>query len=880
MISLSLVEKDNGSLTKKFFVKKGELVKDSAQCFLSSGSVETVELEFSDLGDFLDGLKRNQAIIHGVSPHSPAKLVSRRLLPANPGAIARVKENFIFPDEGIMMFDYDPPANTTPLTKDELLGRLRNLHPELASAAMLWRPSSSSNIVGEDGKVYKGLANQRVYVEYRNPDNMDEFIANLNRIAWDSGFGHIFITAAGTALPRTFFDLAVFSPERLDFAAGADCGRGLNPWLPSSYFEPGNPVDLDNIGESYSVIRYESQVELAKESLSVTIEQARKEYKEAQADKLVGANADLPRYKAVKIVEARLRHELLPGDVIYTNDQEPISVRDIILEPADYDGMVVRDPLEPEYGAGKAKIFADDTAVTINSFAHGGRVFRVKLDFECYSKILEGMPTEELESRWLDRMGDAAMSNAQKDALAKNVGKRLKVGKTNLLKDMSAAAKQIKEERQQEVEDLSHHQIAEKLSAMMPKHAVATEGRLYCYNGENCWEPKSMNEIELDVARHFDRLPKCSRRSDYIQISKHFYTMMEEPDFFKYTHPVVATREGCWLLDIKNKVVVKRDHDPKYKVRFLLPFERKPAPMPMFTTFIEWAFEDEPAQVQLFQEVLGAILFGVLTRQYHKAILFRGGGANGKSTVLDIISGLIPDMYRTSVSPFQFSNPLYVAELAHKLVNTVAELEEGEKLPAAAFKTIVDSSMLKGRPIYEPPFDFPSTAAHIFSSNYPVKTTDATLGMKRRWLMFNFNNTIEEGERIPELGKVIVREEGSQIFDWAIKGLERLVQNDGKFTSTKANWALSGEMFLDADPFGNFLSDDDVVEVAMGNKNYHVKRAGLYTVYRTWCDTTGMPRREVLSKSRFNDRMEKKGFELKRVANLGWCWTGIRCVVT
>ena len=48
-------------------------------------------------------------------------------------------------------------------------------------------------------------------------------------------------------------------------------------------------------------------------------------------------------------------------------------------DPARYDGETLADPIDGiEYGAGKAKLFInDDGSLVINSFAHGGRPFRL-----------------------------------------------------------------------------------------------------------------------------------------------------------------------------------------------------------------------------------------------------------------------------------------------------------------------------------------------------------------------------------------------------------------------------------------------------------------------------------------------------------------------
>ena len=861
MIQFSLITKKGGILTKRFYLQNGELIKDSKQCFLERGSIETIEIEFKDLPEFLDGIESNQAIVHGIAVQSPCDLVAKRLLKKNPGAIARVKENFFWADEGIIMFDYDPPAEDA-MNKEDLIKAIRSLHPELEKAAMVWRPSASSNIIGEDGEVHRGLKNQRIYVEYRNPEGMDAFISNLEKRSWDKGHGYIFITAAGTGLPRCLFDMAVFSSERLDFAAGGVCEKGLKPQTIHSTYHGGDVVDFDEIGYVPDGNRFTMQVDEARREVKTSIGEVREKYKEAQAEKLMHIQG-ISKPKAKKIVKARLRNKLLPKDVVFANDMTPIPIADIILDQKRYHGMVIRDPLEPDYGEGKAKIFADDDGIVVNSFAHGGRVFVVQFDRETYLQLLESIEDNELLlETWTDKIGNFSGSSADKEMIAKEVSHRTGVPKAVLLKDMKDTERTVKEENQEEIEDLSHHQIAQRLLAKLPRHIVATEGKVFSYNGANCWKGQGLNEIELQVASHFDCLPKCSRRTDYNQISKHLYNMIEDPPFFSSGNPVIATKDACWMLN-SNGIVVKRSHDPKHRVRFILPFETVPmdTPMPLMKGFCTWAFGrwDDP-QVLLLQEIFGAVIFGVLTRQWHRAILFRGSGGNGKSVVADILSGMVPGPYVSHISPFQFGEPVYVGQLSGKLLNVATELEKGQRLPGAVFKQVIDSSTLMGKPLYQQPFEFPSTAAHVFSSNYPLYTTDGSAGMQRRWLMLWFGNTVSDSQKIPEFGKVIVDSEGPQLFNWAMEGVERLYKNKG-FTKTERHQSLAAEMFMDTDPLSSFIMDEDVIVFdKSANSKLKALRAGVYTKYREWHKHTGQNPRGLMTKTRFNSKMEERGF--------------------
>lgn len=890
MIQFSLITKDEGILTKRYKLgKKGELLKESSQCFLDQGTIESVSIDFSELPDFLDNLNHNQAITHGLSVDQvvnndmePMKIVSRRLLGKFENATTRTKDKFFWPEEGIIMFDYDPPDDVTPKNKNELIKAVKALHPELEKAAMVWRPSASSNIVGEDGTVYAGLKNQRIYVKYKNPEYMDRFIDNLFMAAWEQDLGYIFITAAGTTLPRTLFDKAVFSPERLDFAAGGFCEEGLKNQIIKSVYYSGESVDFENIGKTYDEKRFNLRVEHATRNLSAAIIEKKDAYQKAQIEKLQARG--LTRAKAKKTVAARMDYSLLPTDVIYRDDMTPVEISDILDTPEAYAGQTFRDPLEPEYGKTKAKLFIAEDGILINSFAHGGRVFRIKFDVNYYLEMLQLQESsEDIEVAWLEQLKNLEATNAEKEKVIKEVSNLTGISLTALRADLKEAEKRQQEEKDGN-QNLTHAQMAENLRNMLPIHSVATEGSIYIYE-EPRWASYDMEYVRTRVKQEFDGQALCKTKTNYDAVTNEVYMLMEDKEYFHTVNPVVATNDGCWLLCPKQATVKRVEHDPKYRVRSILPFDTVPkeTEMPLFTRFLDWAFEKDPLQIDLCQEIFGAVVFGVLTRMFHKAVLLRGTGGNGKSTLLDILSGMIPKEFISHVSPFQFKDEKYRAELANKMLNICPELEKSQRLPSASFKQIVDSSTLSARFIYGSPFEFPSTAAHIFSSNHILHIRDESAGMKRRWIMLMFENTISDSDKVHGLANTILETESPQIFNWALDGAARLCKNN-KFTETRSHRKLLGDTFAEADIVHTFVKDDDAIKLLVDEprgvtmerkKSYRVLRSGLWAKYRDWHEESGYPKEDKLTKKQFNDKMIELGFEEKKTQGKVY-WMGLR----
>jgi len=882
MIQFSVITKDSGILTKRYSLVDGELTKDSSQCFLDRGKVETINIDFKNLPGVIDKLDHTQAIVHGVAIEAlirPVPIVSRQLLPANPGAITRTLDKFFWPEDGIMMFDYDPPPGATPLTKKELIEALRSLDPQLATAAMVWRPSASSNIVGDDNTVYAGLRNQRIYVQYKNPGNMEEFVKNLFMSAWEKEMGYIFITAAGIPLERTIFDMAVFSPERLDFAAGGVCGKGLKKQVIFSQFISGKVVDLDLIAEPQDIYRHEMNVSVAKRAVEGQIAEKRAEYITEQATR-IAQRQGITKAKARVVVESRMDNKLLPDDVVYTDDMEPITVREILLSPENYNGMVVRDPLEPEYGKSKAKIFVDDDGVCIHSFAHGKQIYRVKFDIDYVLAKLMDTATEDLEAVWQGHYNNLEATPTGRDKLAKYISKEVGVSKTAVVKEMAELDK--KNQERKKAAALTHNEMAMGVIAALGDNVIATEGSIYSFD-KNRWVKRQPNVAMDKVITLYDGCEQCRTVAQYKAITGHVIDLLDKPLFFSELTPVVATKDGYWQLDAANAVIKKVPVDRALRVRFVFPFESSAQPqMPkLFMTFLEWAFERDLNQIQLMQEAMGAVFLGVLTRQWQKAILFRGIGQNGKGTMLDIISGIMPKEFISAVSPEKFYDDNHKIMLAGKLLNICPELEKGKPLPSAAFKTIIDAGTITARAVYERAVSFDSTAAHLFSTNHRLILNDDSKGMKRRWLFFSFDNTIPDEQKVPGLAQTIVRQEAADIFHWAMEGACRLYRNN-VFTATASNTRVAEQTFIGQNPLADFLVDTDVIELLdaaspgltpEAAKKYFTLSKPLYKAYRSWFAENAPSKKlgDAMDYNVFCCAMEEKyGAQTRQDNKRGW----------
>lgn len=225
-ITFSVLTNTNGLLTKTIRPDGiGGIIKHPA-ANLMRGKAETISMPFEEFGHYLRTLNPNQALSHGITEHDGViNLVTIGKYSGQSGTIARTKNFFHYPDgTGLGLFDHDPKPGQPKLSPDKFLKTLYSIYPDFKKVPTWTTPSTSACIFDLNGhQLTDEGAGFHMYFPYEPASKLPELAQWLFKKLWIAGHGRIFISKAGALLERTIFDLTVYSPERLDFVAGAHC---------------------------------------------------------------------------------------------------------------------------------------------------------------------------------------------------------------------------------------------------------------------------------------------------------------------------------------------------------------------------------------------------------------------------------------------------------------------------------------------------------------------------------------------------------------------------------------------------------------------------------------------------------------------------------
>src|SRR2546427_6527120 len=341
----------------------GELETETAVP-LASGEV-TVEhaRSISAFAQRLEGLETHQALLYGIASIPRAKLVTQKRLDAVPhdqrgGVIARTREYLQFAQApGVAMLDFDvsgAPQSLLDLvaSPDQTRGLLIEAVPDLAAAPIVWRPSSSSYLYDGDREV-RGLRGQRGYIAVTRAADIPYLGELLYERLWLLGYGYFAVSASGQLLDRTILDGRVWQPERLDFAAGPTCVPPLERRVPGARIWNGEAPFFDARsagGLTADETRHIEARRNAERMAKDTEARARRNEWTLARSKAIAATTGVPDSVAADIArEAADLRILRPDFPLITEDEETVTVAELLAAPGVWHGRRFHDPLEPDY---------------------------------------------------------------------------------------------------------------------------------------------------------------------------------------------------------------------------------------------------------------------------------------------------------------------------------------------------------------------------------------------------------------------------------------------------------------------------------------------------------------------------------------------------
>jgi len=288
-----------------------------------------------------------------------------------------------------------------------------------------------------------------------------------------------------------------------------------------------------------------------------------------------------------------------------------------------------------------------------------------------------------------------------------------------------------------------------------------------------------------------------------------------------------------------------------------LPFEYEPeATAPLFQKYLDEVLPDKEKQ-KVFAEFCGYIFIKPSVLKLEKMLILYGTGANGKSVFFEILNALLDTENISNYSLQSLTNDTGYqrAKIGNKLVNYASEING--KLETDVFKQMASGEPIEARLPYGEPFILNEYAKLIFNCNELPKDVEHTNAFFRRFLIIGFDVTIPEDKQDKELPQKIINNELSGVFNWILKGLERILTQKN-FSKCKAVENSRSDYEKQSDSVKMFID-----ELEYKPSTDYTSISELYNQYKRFCIEDGFCN---VNKSNFMKRLRHFKILIKRIS--------------
>jgi len=275
---------------------------------------------------------------------------------------------------------------------------------------------------------------------------------------------------------------------------------------------------------------------------------------------------------------------------------------------------------------------------------------------------------------------------------------------------------------------------------------------------------------------------------------------------------------------------------------FYLPYTYKDLPdeHPAWDKFLATSLVDREDKTKednelkfVVQEMFGDFLLPNLKSE--AAYFLVGGGANGKSVMLDIATKIIGSQFISSMSIETLTTDKFSAPSLIGMRVNLSNEDESKFIKADKFKALVTGDTISAERKFGDRFDFRPTCKFVFASNKIPTFSDLNFGTMRRVHIIPFNQRFDKHN--PLTDKTIrakIMEELPAIVKWAITGAQRLQENDYEHSPSVQMDSAKEDFQGDISSAVLFFRENYVVDSQSWTSN-----TDLYGHYKAWCEEVG-----------------------------------------
>lgn len=355
-----------------------------------------------------------------------------------------------------------------------------------------------------------------------------------------------------------------------------------------------------------------------------------------------------------------------------------------------------------------------------------------------------------------------------------------------------------------------------------------------------------------EVARVAKRALSARALKNLLELAASQAAMADGGDEWDADPWLIVTKDGT-AIDLRTGASRAATPNDRVTLPLGVAYDKDQA-CPTFDAFVRAICSHDEQRVRLIQTFAGYSLTGGTSEQ--KFAILIGSGANGKSTLLEILAYVMGEL--SAVLPFSAlmrdrdtrSVPVEVARLPGRRFVRASELRGGSPLDEGRIKALTGGDVIMARGLYQAPFEFRPCGKLWLACNKLPRVDDRSHGFWRRALVIPFERTFDGADRDDALPEKL-QSEGPGILNWIIEGA-RVWQRDGLPTVTaveaaKSDWRESQDII------GQWA--DGVLVACPGAR---LRAADAYRLFSEWATAEGMSERDIPKARSFGEWMGER----------------------
>lgn len=331
------------------------------------------------------------------------------------------------------------------------------------------------------------------------------------------------------------------------------------------------------------------------------------------------------------------------------------------------------------------------------------------------------------------------------------------------------------------------------------------------------------------------------------------------------TEEEAAARRASWL----------KPHDRASRPTRVCsaPYEPE-AECPQFMAFLE-LIQPKAHMRAYLKRALGGLVFG--RNDWQIALLFQGEGANGKSTLMNVISAVLGSytascqisMFLVSETRSSSAATPDEAALPGARVYVASEPEPDAQLSDSKVKGFTGGDKRSSRANFGAPFEWRPTGTPVLSFNRMPSIKGDSYGTRRRiaFVPFgqNLHNLPDDRKKTSDQVERELAPEYPGILNWLLEGFFEARQIGGLAMPAEAD-VLKEALLSDSDPVGAFINSCTKVD-----PDARIRTSYFYSVFEHWAKETGVKAWQPQTVKKI---MMQKGIETRPIAGYPH-WFGI-----